>query len=82
MLAQKILQGSAQLSAAMIGGIALYKKKHMTFVIEGTLYWNGWRYEEMVNQYLTQLNLSDSIAIKKVHHHSILGAMRLVMYHV
>jgi len=50
----------------------------LTFVMEGNLFWHGWKYKETVECTLHALGLHDVIMFTKNEHHSIKGALRLL----
>lgn len=82
-IAQKILERSASLAACQIAGIVQFKNslgvKKLNFVIEGNLFWNGWQYKTMVENYLKILGVYELIQFSSVKHHSIQGAIRLLL---
>jgi hexokinase len=79
-LAQAIFERSASLAAAEIAAIYDFRQqKHLVFLIEGTLFWNGWKYREMVYDYLSRLGLAlGQVQIKKIEKSYILGAAQLL----
>jgi hexokinase len=89
-IAQLILGRSAALTAAQIAGIFLFKTHctgiarnatnlaHLTFVMEGNLFWHGWKYKENVERNLDALGLHDNISFTQNEHHSIKGALHLL----
>lgn len=81
LVARKILERSASLAACQIAGIYRFlKRDQLTFVMEGTLFWNGWKYKEMVEGYLEKLAIPpDSVKFKYVKNSSILGGARIVI---
>jgi len=81
-IAQKLLERSASLAACQMAGISLFKKQlgidSLTFQMEGNLYWQGWNYRDLLNKYLYQLGVGESIQFSKLEHHSIQGAIKLL----
>jgi len=86
-IAQSILKRSAGLVAAQMAGIYMFKSRlagsnrstHLAFVMEGNLFWNGWDYKVNVERYLYDLGLGEAISITKNEHHSIKGALTLLI---
>jgi hexokinase len=78
--AQELFQRSASLVASEIA--ALYKLKNhekLNCVIEGSLFWKGWNYKEMVTQYCSELAVApESLKIFFVENSSLQGAMHLL----
>jgi hexokinase len=77
--AQDILRRSASLLACQIAGIYRYKKRPMTFVMEGSVYIKAYKYQEYVREYLTILGAVQQVAFEKIEHSSIVGASQLVI---
>jgi len=90
-LAQKLLERSASLIACQIAAISLFKNfkparpaggfkiSNLKFVMEGSLFWQGWHYKQMVEKYLKKLGVSEkAIKFIKIENSSIVGASRLV----
>ena len=51
----------------------------MTFVMEGSLFWKGWRYKEMINRYLEKLGVSkEAIRFVEIKKSPLLGAAALI----
>jgi len=76
-LAQDLLEHSASLIACQIAGIANFKKRDMVFVMEGSLFWIGRRYQTMVEQYVGQLT-EHKVLFVEIKDCGILGAAKLV----
>ncbi len=79
-IARLLLEKSASLIACQISGIYLFKKeKRLTFIIEGSLFWHGWHYQEFVKKYLHLLDVPENgISFVKIKDSGIVGAARLV----
>jgi hexokinase len=77
-IARELLERSAQLSAAFMAGITLHKAKDLTFVIEGSLFWNGYRYKEALEETLLQLLPQNTVSIIKIEESPLFGAAQLV----
>jgi len=55
-LALKLLERSAALISCQIAGLYLYKKqKRLFFIMEGSLFWQGYQYKVFVEKYLKKL---------------------------
>lgn len=83
-VAQRLLERSASLIAVQAVGICLFKKrkgtKKLVFVMEGNVFWQGWHYKKMVNQYLVKLGVAKKgVKFLKVEKSAILGGARLVL---
>ena len=77
-LARGLLTRSAQLTAAMIAGLMLYKKRDLTFVIEGSLFWKGYRFKETVEETVSNVSPEKSAAFIRIANSPLLGAAYLV----
>jgi len=82
-IAQEILERSSSFAACQIAGIVQFKNtlgiKKLTFVMEGNLFWSGWHYKKMLENYLKLLGVLDSVQFSPVKHSSIRGAIRLLL---
>lgn len=79
-VAQEIISRSAKLIAAQMAGIFRFKQKErLTFVMEGSLYWEGWKYKDVVHDTLKDLGISEKmLKVIKVEKSNIMGAAGLV----
>ena len=77
-LAKEILQNSAQLVACAIAGILNFKQTDMTFVMQGSVFWKGYQYKEIVAETVKKLSPNYSAEFIKVENADILGAAKLV----
>ena len=79
-VARDIIHRSACLVAAKMAAIYNYRKKsRLTFVIEGSLFWKGWNYNELVREGCSILGVKESsIKIYEVEHSSLKGAVHLL----
>lgn len=70
---------SASLLACEIAGIYQFKQqKELIFVMDGSLFWKGYNYMELVKDYLSQLEVAyNAISFQKIEKSSILGAAHL-----
>lgn len=76
-LAQGLFEHSASLVACEIAGITEYKKRDMVFIMEGSLFWVGWHYKQMVESYVKQLT-SYAVTFEEIKDCGIIGAAKLV----
>ena len=76
-LAQGLFEHSAALIACQIAGIAEFKGTDMVFVMEGSLFWDGWHYKQMVETYISRLT-KYKITFKEIDNCGIIGAAKLV----
>lgn len=76
-IAQQVLEHSAQLVASVVAGIMEFKQSDMTFVMQGSVFWKGYQYKEIVAKTVKQLT-SYSVDFIRVEHADILGAAKLV----
>lgn len=54
-IARRIFEHSAQLVSTHIAGILEHKQSHMTFVMQGSVYWKAWNYQEMIDEWVKKL---------------------------
>jgi hexokinase len=77
-LAKDLLNYSASLVAAVIAGIAASQQtKELTFIMEGSLFWEGYGYKDTIEQQLKTLLPEKTISFKHVHHSSLVGTAAL-----
>ncbi len=76
-LALNILSRSAALVACQIAGIADFKKSDMTFVMEGSLFWQGFQYKKTVEEQITLLT-PHHVQFILIEQSSLLGAAQLI----
>lgn len=77
-LAQNVLEQSAQLIACQIAGITKFKQKNMTFIMEGSLFWKGLNYKQIVEDTVKKLVPDYSVAYVEIPNSPIIGATKLV----
>lgn len=77
-LAREILMNSAELTAAAIAGIALFKQKDLTVVVEGSLFWLADGYKQQIQKTLKELIPQYQIKFVKVNHSTVIGAAKLI----
>lgn len=75
--AKMLLQRSGQLVACIIAGILKFKQTNMTFVMQGSVFWEGYQYKEVIEKTVKELSEFSANFIK-VNHADILGAAKLV----
>lgn len=76
-IARKVFERSADLAATHIAGIAEFKKSDMVFVIEGSLFWKGYKYRERVEEMVGKLT-QYSVEFVRIDDSGIIGAGVLV----
>lgn len=78
-LAINLIEKSAALVACQIAGISTFKKNsRLVFVMEGSFFWEGEIYKDLVDKYLSVLLPGNSIGFVKVADSSYIGAAKLV----
>jgi len=77
-LARDLFDHSASLIACQIAGITNFKKCDMTFVMEGSLFWVGWRYKQKVEEYVKILAPKYKVTFEEIKDCGIYGAAKLV----
>ena len=78
-LAQKLLREAAQMVACQIAGIVKFKKRDMTFIMEGSLFWVGFKFKETVEKTVRQLVSNYQVSFKEIRDCGIVGAAKLVL---
>ena len=77
-IAQEVSEQSAALVACQIAGLMLFREKDCTFVIEGSLFWRGWRYKDHVAYYVRRLAPDFQATFVFIDNSGILGAAKLI----
>lgn len=77
-IARELLDKSAAFVACAIGGITLFKKKDMVFVMEGSLFWNASQYKERIKELLIELVPHYNVTFVKVEDSPIFGGAKLI----
>lgn len=80
-VARALFQRSASLVAAQFAGFYNFKGRpaKLTAVMQGSLFWEGPNYKEMVTEELTRLGVhAGGIEFEKLEHSDILGAAKLI----
>lgn len=78
LLAREVSDHSSSLVSCQIAGIADFLKKDCTFIIEGSLFWKGWRYKENVSVTVRQLIPQYQVSFVFVEESGVLGAAKLI----
>jgi hexokinase len=78
LLAREVSEHSSSLVSCQIAGIADFLKQNCTVVIEGSLFWKGWRYKENVSVTVRQLVPEYQISFVFVEESGVLGAAKLL----
>jgi len=78
LLAREVSDHSSSLVSCEIAGIADFLKRDCTVVIEGSLFWKGWRYKENVSIMVRQLVPQYQVSFVFVEESGVLGAAKLV----
>lgn len=77
-IAKNLLNYSASLASCQIAGITLLKQSDMNFVMEGSLFWKGYRYKETVEKYVKKLASPFKVSFIRVENSAIIGASKLL----
>jgi hexokinase len=77
-LAKEILNHSAQLVAAQIAAILEFSKRDLVFIMQGSLYWRGSNYKEIVERLVNELVPEYKASYENVLHSDLFGAAKLV----
>lgn len=78
LLAREVSDHSSSLVSCQIAGIAEFLKRDCVFVIEGSLFWKGWRYKENVSVTVRQLTPQYQVSFVFVEESGVLGAAKLI----
>lgn len=78
LLAREVSDHSSSLISCQIAGIADFLKQDCVFVIEGSLFWKGWRYKENVGVTVRQLVPQYQISFVFIEESGVLGAAKLL----
>jgi len=77
-LAKKTLRHSAAFTAIQIAGILEFCDRDLTFVMQGSLFWKGYRYKETVEKHVQELAPNYHPSYEQVLHSDLYGAAKLV----
>lgn len=80
-LAQQLFERSASLVATQIAGIYRFKQREtLNLVIEGSLFWEGWNYRDLVYKHLNSLDINlGQVQICKLEKSYLIGAGELIL---
>ena len=76
--AKKTLRHSATFTAIQIAGILEFCKRDLTFIMQGSLFWKGYQYKEMVDEMVKKLAPMHQASYKQIEHSDLYGAAKLV----
>ncbi len=79
-LAQSFLNRSAQLVAAQIAGVLEFSKRDLTFIMQGSLIWNGHGYFQMLNDTVQLLSSTYNAKYIQIKDSDIFGAAELFIH--
>jgi hexokinase len=77
-IAQRVSDHSSSLIACQVAGIADFYKRDCVVVVEGSLFWKGWRYKENVGVITRQLVPHHQVSFVFVEESGVLGAAKLI----
>jgi hexokinase len=75
--ARALFNRAARLIACQIAGIALFKKRPMNFVMEGSLFWIGWNFRKTVAETVKLLAPAYPVSFGAIKNCGIIGAAKL-----
>ena len=78
LLAREVSEHSSSLIACQIAGITRFYNRDCTFVIEGSLFWKGYRYKENVGILVRQLVPEHQVSFVFIEESGVLGAAKLI----
>lgn len=78
MIAFSLFERSAAYFAAQLAGLTAFKNYAMTFIMEGSMYWENPLYQNFLSEYLQKLSPDYKIMIVKVEESPIMGGAKLV----
>ena len=78
-VAQKVIEHSAHLAAAQIAGILQFQKRDLTFIMQGSLFWKGRNYQELVSKRVQKLAPKYTATYERVENSDLYGAAKLVV---
>ena len=77
-LAQNTLHHSAAFTSILIAGILEFCDRDLTFIMQGSLFWKGYRYKETVDEIVKKLAPNRHASYTKIEHSDLYGAAKLV----
>ena len=78
-VARQLFEYSAQLVATHMAGILEFQQRDVHFVVEGSLFWRGWRDKETVEEWVTQLCSQYKADFFQVEDSELWGAAQLLV---
>lgn len=78
-VAQKVIEHSAHLTAAQIAGILQFQKRDLTFIMQGSLFWKGRNYQELVSKQVQKLVPEYIATYERIDNSDLYGAAKLVV---
>ncbi len=78
LLAREVSEHSSSLIACQIAGITQFYNRDCTFVIEGSLFWKGYRYKENIGVLVRQLVPQFQVSFVYIEESGVLGAAKLI----
>lgn len=75
--AKDLLCYSSELVATQIAGIAQFLNKDITFIMEGSLFWEGYEYKKHLEQTLIKIYAGKQISFRHIHNSYLIGAAQL-----
>lgn len=81
-LARQVVSRSAAFVAAALTGIWQFKQhQNMVCVVEGSLFWHGYKYQDSLTKWLTKLGMSSQkINFIKLNQSNLIGAAQLAVF--
>lgn len=76
--ANELLDRSASLVAAQVGGITQFLERDTAFVMEGSLFWKGYKYRERVERFVQEMSLEYSVSYIHIPDSGVFGGAKLV----
>jgi hexokinase len=77
--ARSVIEYSAHLAAAQIAGILQFQQRDLTFIMQGSLFWKGRNYQELVTKQVQKLAPEYTATFKRVENSDLYGAAQLVV---
>lgn len=77
-IAQQVLNHSATLAACQMAGLLTFLDKDMTFIMQGSVFWKGYRYKEKVEEVMGELEPNCKATFIDIPDADILGAAEVI----
>ncbi len=78
-IAKQTLQHSAQLVGAQVAGILEYQQRDLVFVMQGSMYWKGYKYKETVDEAVKMLCPHYKATYINILQSDLFGAAKLII---